>query len=195
MRPARRLALVTAAALACPLPLAHAIWVRDGTSPYRAEAPLQFELEVGGFLYLRVGSAGATIDSVRFDLGAAGSAAVPVVTGSGQPIAAIAGGTVPVEVRGNRGSISLSATYGGAGLADGAGNLIGYDQILVASDNSGLPTPVLGATGASTVNVAANAHSGLVTRQLANWTYTWANTVVPPSGIYRGLLTYTASMP
>jgi hypothetical protein len=130
---------------------AQAIWVGDATAPYRAQAQLNWLLDVGAFLYLQVGSAGASIDTVRFDLTglppASGVTATlpPFGLGAGAPVSASAGGSLTVIVRSNAGAITLSATNNGAGLglSNGAGQFINYAQITTTSNNSGLPAPVL----------------------------------------------------
>lgn len=181
-----------------------AAWVSDSSAPYQARAPLQFTLDIGKVLYLRVGSAGGVIDTVSFDLGTLvpiGTGVVagtPVGIGTGLPVDAAAGsGVVRVEVRGNSGTISLSAANdgGGLGLSNGAGRYLDYRQIETLTDNAGLPAPVLSNSGSTPVSVTATAFGGRVTNQQANWTFRLRNTVVPAPGTYRGRVTYTAAMP
>ncbi|MGE0310318.1 MAG: hypothetical protein AB7P21_01665 [Lautropia sp.] len=199
---------------------AYAIWVFDSTAPYVARAPLAFELVVEKFVFLQIGSPGAVVDEVRFDLaapvaavagsGGAGSVgagsvgagsvgAVPaqaLLPGGGVPIAASAGGSQQVVVRGNQGSITLSVAGGApGGLSNGAGGTIGFDQILIRSDNPGLPAPPIDAAGRGSVTVAAIAYGGLVTDQRATWTFSLANTRAVPGGSYKGQLAFTISMP
>ena len=190
-------------ALLATMPAARAIWVGDTTAPYVAQATLNFSLNVDKFLYLQVGSAGAQIDTVRFDLGTSlpgsgiTSIAPPFSLGTGTPINAVTSGTLQVIVRGNNGVISVAATNNGAGLglSNGSGAYLNYAQITTATDNAGLPAPALTNTGSTTVNVSATAYGGKVTNQTANWTFRLANTVVPAPGSYAGQVTYTAAMP
>lgn len=179
-----------------------AIWVGDSTSPYQAQAPLNFSLTIDKFLYLQVGSAGALIDTVSFDIAAwvssqAGTGPSPVGLGNGVPIPASANGSLTIVVRGNNGAITLAATNsgGGLGIANGSGQYLNYGQIITVSDNAGLPAPVLSNTGSTSVTVAATAFGGRVTNQTAIWSYRLANTVVPAPGNYTGSVTYTAAMP
>lgn len=195
-------AAIAAGSLLAAAP-APAIWVGDATAPYRAQARLNWLLDVGAFLYLQVGSAGASIDTVQFDLTglppASGVTATlpPFGLGAGASLSASVGGSLTVIVRSNAGAITLSATNngGGLGLSNGAGQFINYAQITTASNNSGLPAPVLSNAGGSSVSVAATAHAGRVTVQSATWTYTFANTATPAAGVYTGQVTYTAAAP
>ncbi len=184
-------------------PRVQAIWVGDSTAPYQAQAGLNMLLDVGAFIYLQVGSSGAGIDTVQFDLTglppASGlTAMLPAFgLGGGTAVAATGAGTLSIVVSSNAGAITLSATNDGAGqgLINGAGGRIGYDQIRTLSDNPGLPAPVLSNTGSTSVSVAATAFAGRVTQQSANWTYTFANTVASPAGRFTGQVTYTAAAP
>jgi len=184
-------------------PVAWAIWVGDTSPPLTAQAPLQFRLELEKFLFLQVGSPGAVVDTVSFDLAsiapASGptSAAPPFVFGSGAPLDAAGSGTLQVTVRSNTGTVNLSASNngGGLGLGNGAGRYVDYAQILTISDNPGLPAPVLSNAGSTTVTVSGSAQGGRVTSQTARWTYRFANTVALPSGRYTGQVTYTAISP
>lgn len=198
-----RVVLLAGVLAACPA-AALAAWVSDASAPYQARAPLQFILDIGKVLYLQVGTAGSVIDTVHFDLGTVvplGAGMVmgtPMAIGTGVPISASAGsGVVRVEVRGNSGTISLSAANdgGGQGLSNGAGRFLDYQQIETLSDNAGLPAPVLTNSGGTPVSVAPTAFGGRVTRQEANWTFRLRNTVVPAPGTYRGQVVYTAAMP
>lgn len=184
-------------------PLAQAVWVGDSSAPYQARANLNMLLDVGAFIFLQVGSAGAVIDTVQFDLTGLPPSSGPTATlppfglGTGAGVAASGAGTLTVIVRSNAGPVTLSATNNGAGagLGNGAGGYIGYDQIRTVSDNPGLPAPVLSNAGSTAVAVAATAYSGRVTQQTANWTYSFANSVAPAAGRYTGQVTYTAAAP
>lgn len=195
---------LTMIALVMVAPMAaHAIWVQDNSRPFNAQANLNMRLDVGKFLYLQVGTPGAVIDTVQFNLGSVVSGSNVVTTlsaplwGTGGAVPASSAGTLQVVVRGNSGPISLTATNngGGLGLANGAGGFLNYNQILTSSDNAALPAPVLSNAGGSTVTITANAYGGLVTDQVANWTFTFANTMVPAAGNYSGQVTFTAAMP
>ena len=160
-------------------------------------------VQVGSSVVLRISSAGAVIDTVQFDLTGLPPASGPTATlppfglGTGSSVAATGTGTLTVIVRSNAGPVTLSATNNGAGagLSNGAGGSIGYDQIRTVSDNPGLPAPVLSNAGSTAVSVAATAYSGRVTQQTANWTYSFANSWAPAAGRYTGQVTYTAAAP
>jgi hypothetical protein len=200
---ARGVLLAGAAWLALAPGVASGVWVQDNVAPFQAQAALNFSLTVGKFLYLQVGSPGAVVDTVRFDLAAAlpatgvATAAAPFGLGSGSAIGAVSSGTLQVIVRGNSGAISLSATNngGGLGMSNGSGAYLSYAEILASSDNAGLNPPVLTNAGSTTVSVVANAHGGRVTNQVANWTFRLANRLVPAPGSYTGQVVYTAAMP
>lgn len=195
--------LVAIAALLLPAAGARAIWVGDTVAPLAAQAPLQFSVQIDKFVYLQVGSAGPTIDTVRFELSVLAPATAPAgpvapfAFGSGTPVDAADNGTLRVAVRSNSGTVSLSATNDGLGrgLSNGFGGYIDYAQIITSTDNPGLSPPVLSNAGSTTVAVAGNAQGGRVTNQSANWTFRFANTVLPPSGTYSGQITYTVVSP
>lgn len=170
---------------------------------FSVEMDLNFEINIPAVLYFRVGSAGATIDEVEFDLessyGGAGTGTYNGgfgEPGSGDPIAATNNGTLLVELRSNVGDIEISATVSNPlGLGNGAGQFIDFDEIDTASDDAGVPAPVLTNAGGAPVSVTANLFSGLVTDRTANWTYSYANTQAKTAGVYTGTVTYTASTP
>lgn len=187
-------------ALASSAPETAAIWVADTQPPFEARAPLDFRLDIGRFLYLQVGTPGGTVDTVSFDLGAIVLPDGPPATqawGSGVQLPAVGGGVLDVVVRGNGGTISLSASNNGAGrgLSNGAGGYISYREIVTLSDDAGLPAPVLTDAGSNLVQVAPTGFAGLVTDRRARWSFRFANTAAPPPGSYRGQVTYTASAP
>ena len=181
---------------------AAAVWVFDSTAPFVARAPLAFELRVEKFVFLQIGSPGAVVDEVSFDLGGTAPASQTPgllpgpLPGSGEAVRATSGGQQLVIVRGNQGSITLSvAGLDPRGLSNSTGAFIRYDQILISSDNPALPAPTIGASGVGSSAIVANGHAGLVTDQSANWEFRLANTLAAPGGTYRGQLGFTISMP
>jgi len=169
-------------------PLASAVWVGDRTAPYLVNGPIDIELRLGAFLYLQIGTAGNTIDTVGFDL-------TNENVGDGVPIDAITP-ALTVVVRSNNGAITLGALSDNTlGLVNGTGGFLNYNQILTNSSNADLPAPVLANGTSGTVNIVANQFNGFVTQQKALWTYRFANSVIPPAGTYGGGVTYTASTP
>jgi hypothetical protein len=173
------------------------------------QANLDFIINMGKFVFLRVGtgaypSASTTIDTVSFALSPtipAGS--VVPATGNNQSVAwsgaapgnsVSAPTTLPVEIRGNVGSIRLSATAT-APLTSGT-NSIPLSQILIATSDSNLPAPTVPDSGVGpSVTVSGTSFSGLVTQRLANWTFSYVNSVTPVAGAYTGQITFTAASP
>lgn len=170
-----------------------------------AAARLDFQINVGKFIYFRVGTAGNTIDNVQFTLRPSiPSGAVTPVNGNNvgvswdgtsPPFVVTASNNVlPIEMRSNAGQVSVLATVS-ASLASGS-NTIPMSQITVNSSDANLPAPIIPATGTgASVNVVGTSFAGLVTTRSANWTFGYANTVSPPAGSYSGEITFTASTP
>jgi hypothetical protein len=181
----------TAGALALAAPLlasADSQLVIGGTNS--ASAHLDFRVVIPRVLFLQVGNA-TTIDTVTFDY-SSNSAAV----GTGAVAGSITNAVVPVQVIGNNGVVELTATTAGA-LANADGDTISWSQISATSSNGGLPSPAIvdGGPGAS---LPVTTTGTRITNQSADWTFSYANTVVVPAGVYgtvNGQVTYTASMP
>jgi|GEM_PF-5461781 len=49
-------------------PIASAVWIVDWNAPFRADGPIDIQMRIGAFLYLQVGTAGGTVDTVGWDL-------------------------------------------------------------------------------------------------------------------------------
>jgi len=181
------------AVLAAPLGAYAESNLATGNGALSANANVDFQITIPKFLSLRVGTVGATIDMVSFNVPAAN-------VGNGTPVAGtggnVGGGAVSAAVLGNSGNVSLQATTGGA-ISDGT-DTIAWSQITTATSNPSLAAPVL-ANGASGI-VTVNAVSGVV-NQSATWTYSYTNSAVVPAGTYGGVnvnngrVTYTASVP
>ncbi len=157
--------------------------VFGGAGPFSTSARLDFAIVVPRFLQFQVGTAGATIDLVTFNVAAA---------------------TVTVNVKANSGQVTITPSNNSAGLGLGngtAGQTIAYTEILTASSAAAtLPAPALTNAGGAAVTPTLSA--GTVTNRSATWTYTYANTTVPNAGTYGtggtgsgGRVTYTASSP
>jgi hypothetical protein len=180
-----------------------AVWNGKTTAPFVATAELRFLLSLERFLFLQVGSAGGSVDTVTFNLAnVTGTnfvtvAAPSTLLGTGNAIAAATGGVVNVVLRGNGGSVSLAASNDGAGLglSNGAGRYLNYSQITTVSSSNNLPAPVLTNAGSSAVVVNGTFHGGRVVNANATWSFSFANTAVPTSGNYTGRVTYTAANP
>ncbi len=170
---------------------------------------LRHRVVIPQIIYFRIGSETfGNVDKVRFDVdpGAgtgnnqsySGPLAAPIGDGTG--ITATGPGSLQVEVQSNVGSVNISYDLSDSqGLADGAGNYIPFDEILVVSgDPGGLPTPLLsnaGGSGAASVPVTGNLYGGRVIRRQTTWTYTYANSTPVRAGTYQGTVRYTVSAP
>ena len=196
------LALVFAGAVLSSQPLrAESSTVFGGAGSFSTSARLDFAIVVPRFLQFQVGTAGATIDQVSFNVAAANVGSGVAQAGTGGDLGA---GTVTVNIKANSGQITItpSNNSGGLGLGNGtAGQTIAYTEILTASSAAAtLPAPVLSNAGGTAVTPTLSA--GTVTNRSATWTYTYANTTVPNAGTYGtggtgtgGRVTYTASSP
>jgi len=173
----------------------------DATAPFAVSARLNFSLTYPAFLRFRVGTTGATIDTLTFTVPAAS-------VGSGTPVSATGGDAGPsalnVEVAGNNGQVTITATNSSGGLGIGTGTptdgRIDYNQIATTSNSPQLPPPPLTNGGGDTSQPALN--GTLVTQRTAVWTYSYLNQTIPSAGNYGGSnaalggqVTYTAAMP
>lgn len=168
------------------------------------QARLDFTINIGKFIYLQVGTTGATINTVGFAL-TPSIPAVPTtpVGGNSRPVTwngaapdfvvTPSGNVLPVTVRSNAGQVTLRVTAG-TPPTSGA-NTIALSQITVGSSDAGLPAPPL--DGSSSVNVSGTSSANLVTERSANWTFSYAPTPAtsPVAGVYTGQVTFTASAP
>ncbi len=201
-----RLAWVIATgALAVALP-AHAEEASDTVGlgmQYNISVNLDFEIDIPELLIFRVGSDGSVKDQIVFDV--AQSPAPPTsdqsyngqpLYGDGTVVAASNNGSLEVEVIANSGTAVITTSFDNTnGLSNGDGNFIPFDEIACESDNTGIPAPQLANVGTPPVTVTPNRHGGLVTEQVANWTYTYKNSQAVAAGTYVGIVTYTASVP
>ena len=193
---------VLAASAAMLAPVSQAETFTDTVAGFSAPVNLDFRIIIPGFLRLRVGTAGVTIDQITFDM-----TATPGNVGNSTPVAGTggdAGGTAAnVTVQGNNGQITITETNSSGGLGLGTGlvtdGYIAYSEITtVSSDAVNLQAPTLSNTGGGTSLPVLNA--GKVTNRSAIWTYAYANTTTPSAGTYGtsangGRVTYTATMP
>ncbi len=174
-----------------------------------ATAHVDFQITIPKMLYLRVGTgsnytsgaltSNAAVDQIAF-------APAPGAVANGTPVAGtggdLTGGVETAAVVSNSGNVTLNATASGA-LSDGAANAIAFTQITTTASTltspTALPAPVL-SNGVS-ANVVLTAPASKVINQDAKWTYAYANTALPPAGVYGGVnvnnsrVTYTATMP
>jgi hypothetical protein len=174
----------------------------DTSAPFAVNARLNFRLTYPGFLRFRVGAPGATINLMNFAVpGTAVGSGTPVLPTGGD---AGGGAALNIEVAGNNGQVTITATNssGGQGIGTGtaADGWINYNQIATVSSSGLLPAPVLTNAGGATALPTLN--STLVTQRSAVWTYSYLNQTIPTAGTYGGTnaarggqVTYTATMP
>lgn len=191
------LALALACAIVLPQRAAAESTVASGAGALTTAARLDFSIVIPHFLFLRVGSAGAGIDLITFTPPAGNVGDSTVIAGVGGDIG---GGVVTVQVRANGGQVVITPTNnsGGAGLSNGAGGNINYNEISTATNTGNVPAPTLSNAGGTAANPVLNA--GTITNRAAQWTYTYLNTTVPAVGTYGtsangGRVTYTATSP
>lgn len=173
-----------------------------------ASADLDFIINIGKFIFFRVGTgayptASATVDTVALNAvpNIPAGAVVPVpgnnttvVWNGALPSFTTAASSLPVEVRSNAGQISIRATAT-TPLNSGANN-IPLSQIVLSSSDINLPAPVVPNTGTgAAVNVTSTGFSNLVTVRNANWTFSYNPLVTQRAGVYTGQISFTASSP
>lgn len=192
-------ALVAAGAMASTAVFAESGFDTTGP-PYSVAARHNFVVIIPAFLSFRVGTAGATIDTMTFSPTA-------LALGNSTPVAGTGGtgggggSTTDVVLLSNAGQVTITATNNSAlGLSTGvvADGFINYTEITTATSNAALGAPTLTNAGGTTTTPTLNAGTR-VTNQTAVWTYGYANTTVPSAGTYGGAtsgqVTYTAATP
>lgn len=186
----------------------HAESNTDNSGSLAATARLDFTINIGKFLYLRVGADGTGVSNVAFALTPSiPPAAASPLTGNSMPVnwngaapsftVAATGAVLPVEVRSNAGTVTLR---GGVitPLSNGASTIPMSQITITSSEAINLPAPLLPNAGLGTsVNVVGTAFSGLVTSRTANWTFNFAPPIgsPPAAGNYAGQVQFTASAP
>lgn len=181
---------------------------RGATGTASSSASLDFNLNIGKFIFFRVGagaypSASGTIDTVNFMAAPTipPSATVPVTSNNtavnwngALPTFAATPTSLPVEVRSNAGQINVRATATTA-LTSGP-NSIPLSQIVLTSSDANLPAPLVPNAGTGpSVNVAGSAFSNLVTLRSASWTFSYNPLTTQPAGVYTGQISFTVSSP
>jgi hypothetical protein len=196
----KNIAIATAAACIGFSANVHAASGTSTAAPATVANAVNFSIVIPAFLTFRVGTAGATINTMLFSPVAAnvGNSTAVAATGGDAP----AGGTgVNVSVLANRGQVTINTAVTGAGSGMGTGTaadgFINYNQISTTSTNAGgLNAPTLAnAAVAAVLPTLGSGAAGRVTNQVAVWNYSYLNATIPSSGTYTGTATYTASMP
>lgn len=181
----------------------------NASAPLNATARLDFLLNIGRFIFFRVGPSAypatsttpgsavivmqPSIPAVPVQPAVSGNS-VPVPWSGAAPSFAAVAATVPVQVQSNAGAISIRASVV-TPLTSGA-NAIPLSQILVGSSDAGLPAPPLpnAGTGAA-VTVTGTSFGNLVTQRSADWSFSYNPAVLPPPGTYTGQISFTAVSP
>ena len=146
----------------------------------QAQADLDFRITIPNFVYFQIGSGGATVDRVEYDLNIGA-----IRPGSGGPISATGGtgdgadGSLSITLATNATNVSIGAS--GGNLTSGALTLPFTD--ITATDTGTIPVPDFGATISP---FAPGAFSVTDT-----WSYTSDNNTVYEAGTYNGTVTYT----
>lgn len=191
--------LVLAATMVLPLAANAESSLQTGGGALTANARVDFTIVIPKILFLRVGTANATIDLISFNVLAANVGNGVAQAGTGGDLGA---GAVTAVVQGNNGTVTLNATTGGP-ISNGT-DTINYTEIVTTptalagfATLLNAPTLANGASGNITINPAPSK----VVNSGAKWTYTYANSNVVAPGTYGGVntnnsrVTYTASMP
>lgn len=184
---------VAVAGLAAFSGLAHAA---SNVGSNSASANLDFQVNIPGIVFLRVGTGAfrqdnSTVDTITFSPTAADLL-------GGQPVAGTGGdlsnGRVTVQVWGNAGQLTLASTA--SDLSDGNGRTIPWTEIAVTASNTNLPHPGFDADGnmSAPLETLGNGNSP-ITNLSGEWTYAYRNTGGPRGGQYSGTVTYTVSAP
>lgn len=178
----------------------------DTSPPYNnATARLDFRIDIGKYMYLRVGSAGTSLSTVAFTLNPTiPPASLAPTSGNNQAVSwnsvaptfgvSASGAALPVEVGSNAGTVSLKAQVLQA-LSNGTVTLPMSD-VAISSSNAGLPPPPVPASGTGlTVTVTPTGFTNKVTQQTATWTFSYSPTTALTAGTYTGQLGFTATSP
>jgi hypothetical protein len=180
----RKLLVSTVAALASAPTLVYAdSQLAFGPAGTTATADLAFRVTIPNFVYFQVGSAGAVVDRVDFDL-----AAAAVQPGAGGNVVANGGvgdgadGSLSVTLSTNAANVSIAAT--GGNLVSG-GNNIPLTQIN-RTDGGQIPMPAFGGSG--------NLAFGAPGTRTDTWSYNYNNNTVYPAGTYNATVVYTVTV-
>lgn len=145
---------------------------------------LDFAVNVPQILFLRVGSPGATIDTVRFE---------PTIVPTGVWIDATGGGMQQIQIAGiilPSTTIRLTADSS-VPLSDGSFN-IPFTNIRASGTGAFSSVSDLAFTGATDQIIWSSTGPGL--RQ-GTFTYQYLNAAPHPTGYYSGTVTYTLAVP
>jgi hypothetical protein len=183
----------------------------SGPGTLEVDARVNFEVNVVEFLRFRVGSPGATVDTIVFDVDSTDLYDGDTqVVGNGNPVAgsggdAAAGSGVNVQVVSTYGTVEITHDAGSQELTKGGGIIIPWSEIETSSNSAALDAPELSNSTAAIPIVAGQSADGEPTPDVgtghgaisrtAVWTYAFLNTAVYEQGTYTATVTYTATAP
>jgi hypothetical protein len=183
-----RTTLAAAIAAAAALPMAsHAASSFDTTAPLSTTVPLNFNVVIPQFIFLRVGDAGAVpANTLVFSPTVDQMLTPSAVSATGGDVA---GTDLTIIARGNAGNMTLGASN--LTQLTSGGNNIPVSTLTRSNPTGLIPVPDFN----STVTLTAGGNG--VFSQSGTWRYTWTNetNVVYPPGTYAGTVTYTLSAP
>jgi hypothetical protein len=147
------------------------------------DARVDFEVIIPRFISFQVGSTGAVVDMVEFNV------ANP---NSGTAVARTNGGALDVAVLGNVGNIEIAAST--TLLQDTvSSDQLDWAEIDTTTADALLPAPVLSNGPIAAVTVTPTA--GRIVNRSSTWSFEYANSALVGAGTYEGTVTYTASAP
>lgn len=147
-----------------------------------AQARLDFRVNIQPILSLQLGSLGLTVDRIVFDVDQIPPTTITGVSSGPNPVPVTAIGIVPA------GNTIILTADSSTPLTDGT-NTIPFTEISwTAADD--FSSGVFAGEVAQQIDqfTGSGAHTG-------TYTFTYANSVLRPSGTYDGLVTYTLSSP
>ena len=147
-----------------------------------AQAHLDFRVNIPPILFLQVGTLGATIDRITFDVNQLPPTAIPGVSSGANPVPVAATGLV------SAGSTITLTADSSAPLTDGTDS-IPFTEISWSATGDFSGGTFSGAAGHMVDQFTG---SGDYT---GTYTFSYANSIPRPSSIYDGQVTYTLSSP
>ena len=148
------------------------------------DAHLDFEIVIPSFIYFQIGSAGGQIDTMTFDVEAAG-----IEPGDGTSVPGSIDtnpllDTVDVIVRTNAANFSIQAS--GGNLTSGTtSDTIPLTDITVLG-GGGVPVPAFGGAPAGLATLGIRTHTD-------TWQFSYDNVAVVDAATYTASVTYTAT--
>ena len=110
------------------------------------------------------------------------------------------GSLLPVEVRSNAGTVSITA-QATVPLSSGTFQIPLSEVIVTSSDPGNLPAPAIPDTGSGAAVTVATGGTGtgaaptLLTYRTATWRFRYTPVTAPVAGAYTGQITFTATAP